>query len=251
MSRGRESIRAKIVSTFTSKGRYPSQEDSLLADREKGIFVVADGFGGQGPGAQASKTACEAIRSFLFKEAGDLEATLPFVLRSYFSLAGNVLFNSLIYANRKLSFLNREKNVHERGGASVIAGFIDGELLAIANVGVCTAWLIRDGKPVELVVPRSYGKLRDPYSSEVREEWKIPLIALGIAEDLEPEIFEYRIQSKDWLIFATDGIGSGLWQKIFEILKKNQDSEAAIQTIQTICSQSEFQDNAAMTIVAI
>src|SRR5690348_26492 len=108
----------RAVVTFMSKGVRAGQEDFLLVDKEKNIFVVADGFGGPVPGAEAAKAACEAVRSFLFKEAGDREATLPFVLRTYFSLAGNVLFNSLIHANKKLKDANRKKNVHEKGGAS-------------------------------------------------------------------------------------------------------------------------------------
>src|SRR4051794_18797760 len=118
MSMRYKNLRAKAVSIFMGVGQRPGQEDYVLADREKGIFVVADGFGGPTPGALAAKTACETIKKFLFKEAGDLDATLPFVLRNYFSLAGNVLFNSLIYANSKLYSLNRNKNVHEKGGAS-------------------------------------------------------------------------------------------------------------------------------------
>src|SRR4051812_39855735 len=83
----------RSVSVYTAKGARPAQEDHALALQEKGIVVVADGFGGPMPGAAASKAACEGVRDFLVREAGDLEATLPFVLRSYFSLAGNVLFN--------------------------------------------------------------------------------------------------------------------------------------------------------------
>src|SRR4051794_28596063 len=110
----RSNLRAKNAVTFSNQGQRPGLENYQIADREKGIFVVADGFGGPVPGAEASKAVCEAIRSFLFKEAGDLEATLPFELRSYFSLAGNVLFNSVIHANRKLSSLNQGKGVHEK-----------------------------------------------------------------------------------------------------------------------------------------
>src|SRR6185437_14086246 len=92
---------------LSGQGTRPVQEDYAIADSTKGIFILADGFGGGGPGAAASKEACEAVKQFLFREAGDRDATLPFVLRSYFSLAGNVLFNALIFANRKLIGGNR------------------------------------------------------------------------------------------------------------------------------------------------
>jgi serine/threonine protein phosphatase PrpC len=251
MSHPRESIRAKAVTTFMSQGNRPGQEDHVLVDREKGIFVIADGFGGPTPGAAAAKSACEAIRSFLFKEARDLDATLPFVLRTYFSLAGNVLFNSLIYANRKVNALNKGKNVHEKGGASALAGFIDGELLALANVGVCSAWLLRDGKSVDLVMPRNFGKLCDPFALVSPDEHKVPLIALGLCDDLEPEIVEYRIRPGDWVIFNTDGIEPDMREAILAIQEKKLAPEASIKEVTNLMGSQTYRDNASISLIII
>lgn len=251
MSPAFKTLRPQAVSTFTTQGRRMAQEDFVLVDREKCVFVVADGFGGPIPGANASKTACEAVKSFLFKEIGDRDATLPFVLRTYFSLAGNVLFNSLIHANRKLMSYNRGKGVHEKGGASVIAGFIDGDLLAIANVGLCSAWLLRQGQAIELVLPRSFAKLCNPFvTSDTASEWKVPLMALGVSDDLEPEIFEYRVQEGDWLVFQSDGISHSMLEKIVELQKKiNQTVEESIQAVTTSLNTCQFEDNAALILV--
>jgi serine/threonine protein phosphatase PrpC len=190
----------------------------------------------------AAKTACEEIEKFLFKEARDLDATLPFVLRSYFSLAGNVLFNSLIHANRKVLALNKGKNVHEKGGASAIAAFLDGDLLAIANVGSCSASVIRDGKTQELVTPRSYGRLVDPFGDSKVDA---PLMALGMSQDLEPEIFEYRVQSGDVLIFHTDGVSSTLIQS----LNGGSFNTPSNSMARDILESAHYQDNAAVAII--
>lgn len=246
-----ESLKAQGVSTFLSKGQRPAQEDYVLADRIKGIFVVADGFGGAVPGAEAAKNACESIRSFLFKQAGDLEATLPFVLRNYFSLAGNVLFNSMIYANHKLNAANRSKNVHEKGGASVLAAFIDGDLLALANVGTCTAWLMRDGKMVELVVPRGLGRLCDPFALECPETHRVPLMALGMTEDLEPEIFEYKIRKKDWILINSDGVSTDTRQGILQLQQKQLNAEQAIKEVNQLLNSGKYDDNASVSLAII
>jgi serine/threonine protein phosphatase PrpC len=243
--------------TFLNSGSRSIQEDFVLSNREKGIFVVADGFGGAQPGALASKTASEEVQRFLFKEAGDLDATLPFVLRSYFSLAGNVLFNALIHANRKVMALNKGKNVHEKGGTSVIAGFLDGDLLAIANVGVCSASVIREGRAQELVTPRSYGRLVDPFSKkEEGPQIDAPLMALGVSEDLEPEIFEYRVRPGDWLVLHTDGLTQ---EFMLELANLNRGSIPGVGVdalgadfgteIQKTFEQSVSKDNAAATLI--
>ncbi|MEO5969474.1 MAG: hypothetical protein ABIQ95_06070 [Bdellovibrionia bacterium] len=242
-------IPVQAISTFASKGRRPAQEDYLLVDREKGMFIIADGFGGPVPGQQAAKTACESVQHFLYKEAGDLEATLPFVLKNYFSLAGNVLFNSLIFANKKVNALNKGKNIHEKGGASILAGFIDGDLLALANVGVCTGWLFRGGRSIELVVPRSFGRLRDPLERDSAMEYRAPLIALGMYENLEPEIVEYRITPGDWLVLNTDGILSQVIEQIAIIQSKNTGLAISVQEIGKYLNSIQFEDNASISLV--
>jgi len=109
------SLPLQFMSIFSTKGDASVQEDFVLAKKDRGLYVVADGFGGSEGGVNASKLACESVLGFLEKEAGDLDATLPFVLRRYYSLAGNVLFNALIHANRKVLANNKGKPANARG----------------------------------------------------------------------------------------------------------------------------------------
>ncbi len=196
----------KSTTLFSTQGEAAIQEDFVVARKERGLFVVADGFGGADSGIQAARAACESVLGFLEKEAGDLEATLPFVLRKYYSLAGNVLFNALLYANRKVFETNRGRNANLKGGSSVLAAFLDEDLFALANVGVCSAWLFREGRMVELVAPRTYARLVDPFSIDPDPDLAVPLMAMGMTEDLEPEILEFRVRPGDWLLIQTDGI---------------------------------------------
>ena len=232
MTTSKSIIRA--VTIFSTQGPRQASENHLFVEEEKGIVVVADGFGGPLPGLQASKAACEAVRGFLIKEAGDQDATLPFELRSYFSLTGNVLFNSLIHANKKLVALNKGKNVHEKGGASVLAGYLDEGLLALANVGCCTAWLIRENGAVELTQPRSYGRLHDPFAREVPVDKRAPLMALGIHKDLEPEISEYRVLDGDWLLLHTEGMPAEVRGNIFRVRQDLGAKEGARRVLEQL-----------------
>jgi serine/threonine protein phosphatase PrpC len=241
----------RAVAVFSEKGERPAQEDHVVIQEERGIFVIADGFGGPVAGAEASRTACDAVKRFLFREAGDLEATLPFELRSYFSLAGNVLFNSLIHANQKVTALNKGKGVHERGGASVLAGYIDGNLLALANVGCCSAWLFRGGRAVELVMPRTYGRLCDPFSEEVPVGLRVPLISLGTAADLEPEIFEVRIQAGDWILLHTEGMTRELRERVLALQMEGLAPQAACQRAVEIMKEFRFEGNSSVSLAIL
>lgn len=187
-----------LQSSRASAGR--SEDRVLSLPREK-ILVLADGFGGPVAGVGAADRACSAVHQFLVHEAGDLEATLPFVMRSYFSLAGNVLFNAIVHANRLLLGSNAGKSVHEKGGASLAAAFLDGEVLSIASVGACCAWFLREERMTPVLIPRTWGRLLDPSKGGATPEARLPLMALGISEDLEPEVIEVRVQPGDrlWL----------------------------------------------------
>jgi serine/threonine protein phosphatase PrpC len=201
------SLQVLATFSYSQAGRRPIQEDHVLMLREKGIFLVADGFGGKAnvklPVAQV---ACEGVQQFLLKEGGDQEATLPFVLRNYFSLVGNVLYNAFLFANQKLNASNQSLPIQHRAGASVLGAYLDGHLLALASVGLCQAWLFRQGQRKELVIPRSLGRLKDPFAKDAPEELRVPLMAMGMSQVLEPEIFEVELCPGDWVLLATDGL---------------------------------------------
>ncbi|MBU6376876.1 MAG: SpoIIE family protein phosphatase, partial [Bdellovibrionales bacterium] len=180
----------------------------------------------------------------------DLEATMPFVLRNYFSLAGNVLFNAVIHANRKVLQENKSKNVHEKGGASLIAGFLDGDLLALANVGSCSAWLFREGRVCDLVMPRSYGRLVDPFEGgRSIPHIQAPLMAMGMSEDLEPEICEYRVRSGDWLLLATDGVDLRVRDRILELYRNPKPLSEAASDVTEVLNGLQCSDNASGSLM--
>jgi protein phosphatase len=247
-----DQVKIRSVTVFQSNGQRPFQEDHIIAQRDRGIFVVADGFGGPVAGTESARAACEEVRNFLFKEAGDRDATLPFVLRSYFSLAGNVLFNALIHANRKMVGPNKKKGANERGGASVLAGYMDGNLLALANVGACGAWLFRGGRSAELVLPRTYARLRDPHGAEDDTQYRAPLIALGMGDDLEPEIFEYRMRPGDWLLLQTDGIPRGARERLLKLHQEtpaDSPEEDLTEDVRRILEDCDYAENASAALV--
>lgn len=232
---------------FSSAGdpSLPS-EDHVPGKKERGLFVVADGFGGAVAGQRAARTACESVFSFLDKEAGDRDATLPFVLRSYFSLAGNVLFNALVFANQKVGATNKGKSANEKGGASVLAAFLDEDIFALANVGACSAWLVRGGRIQELVSPRTYARLLDPTLSDPDPDHAIPLMAMGISEDLEPEIIEFRVQPGDWVILQTDGVRAEIRERIARL---QADLPAESESLEDFLKARTYSDHATLALI--
>lgn len=232
----------KSIFTHADGGPRPVNEDYVLALPHRGIVAVADGFGGAVAGLQAAKLGCESVKEFLEREAGDLEATLPFVLRKSYSLVGNVLFNAVIHSNRKVFHSNGKKNVHEKGGCSLIAAYLDDSLLAIASAGACSAYMIREGEVSELVVPKTYRRLMEPRAGLNLKYPDVPFAALGMSGDMEPEIAEYRVRSGDWVLLSTDGITRevvddlGRWQHARERAGQPTGAEKAVEALKRLQS---------------
>ena len=163
-----------------------------------------------------------------------------------------MLFNSLIHANRKVWGLNQKKGVNERGGASVLAAFLDGDLLAIASAGACSAWLFRGGKTRELVTPRTLARMRDPMNDSPASEVQVPLMALGMADDLEPEVFEYQVRPGDWILLQSDGIGRGVRQVVAEFAAMRAarlGGSLPTEAINAALEAAQFEDNASLALI--
>lgn len=246
-------LKVRTLTAFATQGERPCQEDHVQANRERGIFSVADGFGGPDIGEHAAKEACSAVIEFLQRESGDEEATFPFIRKSSFSLSGNILFNSVIHANRKVMRLNQNQSIHQRGGASVLAACVDGDILSIANVGVCSAWLLREGRWVELVAPKSYARMCDPFIPNPDELLSVPLVSLGTHQDIEPEIVEYRVHLGDVVLFQTDGVNWELRELIARVQATSASpSDAARQTaeeLESLGKDRKFSDNTSLLLI--
>jgi serine phosphatase RsbU (regulator of sigma subunit) len=74
-------------------------------------------------------------------------------------------------------------------------------------------------------------------------------MAVGMAEDLEPEIFEYRVKPGDWLLFHTDGVGAETCRQIAALQKQELGPVAASDAVVALLNQATFHDNAACSLV--
>lgn len=210
------------TASFQFAGRRPVAETATHIKPERGTFVVAGGFGGPTAGSVAAQRAVHATAEFLEREAGDLDATLPFTMKSYLSLGANVMFNAMVHANRSLVDWNRERAVHLRGGTSSVAAFVEGGFLSVGVLGSAQCYLFRNAEPAEgglhstsLILPHTYERTVRPDQRPVDDDGScVPLRALGLGGDIEPEMLDVRILRGDVFLLTSRPLTSTVMERL-------------------------------------
>src|SRR5262245_8587272 len=114
----------------THPGRRPTNEDSLLVDLTRGLFIVADGMGGHNAGEVASDIAVKTIGSFL-ADGSPLSSTR---------------LNLAIQAANEKILANASGQTDYAGmGTTVVAALLDDQHAVFANVGDSRAYVWRKG----------------------------------------------------------------------------------------------------------
>lgn len=223
----------RAYGALSDAGPRSLNEDAYLVVPERQLFGIADGFGGTGVGDVAAKRCLEDVRHFVEHGLGDSEVTLPFVYRSYYTSGANLVFNAFLYANNQLYQNNKQRHINGRGGASVAFVFFEGRHMTLANVGICSAYLVRRGRAQGLIKPRSYNALKGVFPGSWNPKWAFPTMAMGQASDLEPEIIELKIERGDLIVLATDGVYPRLtdedFTEYYSILKSGDALDLAIK----------------------
>jgi PPM family protein phosphatase len=114
----------------TNPGRRENNEDRILCEPDRGIFVVVDGMGGEAAGEVAAQQAVDAIAARLYQETGSVERRIKEAIAG----ANNEIYRSA------------ERNPSWRGMACVLtAAIIKNGMLHIGHVGDSRLYRIYQG----------------------------------------------------------------------------------------------------------
>jgi PPM family protein phosphatase len=115
----------------TDPGKRENNEDRILCEPDRGIFVVADGMGGEAAGEVAAQQAIDAIAERLHQETGSVERRI----REAIAGANNEIYRSA------------ERNPSWSGMACVLtAAVIKNGMLHIGHVGDSRLYRIHRGE---------------------------------------------------------------------------------------------------------
>jgi len=173
-------------------------EDSILVETERGLWVVADGMGGHEAGEIASNMVTDALRCL--PAVTDLD-----------ELAG-LAVEALRQVNRELIELARAGDRQQTIGTTVVGIAIADGFYRCFWMGDSRAYLLRGGEIMRVSHDHSLvqnlvdaGMIK-PEEAETHANANLITRAVGVAETVEVDIASGEARSGDVFLLASDGL---------------------------------------------
>lgn len=231
-------------------GRRPDNEDSMFAGQELGLFMVADGMGGQLAGEQASRMAVDLVPARLdkcFQQLGSQDD----------DAIAQAIRESVLYANQEIMALASIRPDYQNMGTTCVLMVVRDRSVYIAGIGDSRAYLAR-GKTIDLLTTDhslaqallEAGTITPDEVSKHRFRnilWKY----LGSKEVGEgPDVVVTDAAAGDRFVLASDGLTGVVSDKeIHRILMENSDPRQAADALIQQAIDNDSQDNISCIVI--
>jgi protein phosphatase len=236
---------------LTDPGRVrQSNEDNWIAYPDQGLFIVADGMGGQFAGMLASKAVVE---------------TLPGLIRQHFEklegLPKGRAERRMAKAVATLSSQIRQQTQNEPGlegmGSTVVCALVRGSQVLIAHMGDSRAYRLRVGRLKQLTKDHSLVELLVS-SGDITPEQAATHPARGrltrnVGMDGEPlpQTRLLKLKIGDQLLLCTDGLTGMLSdQQIQSILDESTTLEKRCKHLVDAANRAGGKDNITVLLLS-
>jgi protein phosphatase len=237
---------------LTDVGRVrQANEDNWAADPEQGLFIVADGMGGESAGALASKAVV---------------ATLPGLVRQYLGTLDGLprgrARRRMTRAIAALSTQLRQQTQNEPGlegmGSTVVCVLVRGSLMLVAHMGDSRAYRVRAGRLKQLTKDHSLIRLLlDSGDSTPEEAATHPARGrltrnVGMEGEPLPQTQLLELKPGDLLLLCTDGLTGMLSdEQILSVLNEPDSVENRCQRLVDAANHAGGQDNVTVVLLSV
>jgi protein phosphatase len=242
------------IGAMTDVGKVRAiNEDNFTVAENLGLFMVADGLGGQNAGEVASRMAIETIRSHLDDKRNPLvgEYKGEFSQDTNMMLSGIRLTNSAIYEAG-------QKNSEQRGmGTTISSVFINGDVMSLVHVGDSRIYRIRKERLERLTMDHSVveeqlkqGLITEEEAAESKYQ-NVITRALGAQETIEVDADEEVLLDRDKILLCTDGLTDmvGDEEILWMILRNGDDPQKACEELVDVANGKGGMDNISVILL--
>jgi PPM family protein phosphatase len=242
-----DNIQVASISDRGLSEKRPMNEDSLLADGVRGIFVVADGVGGADAGEVASQKAVDVINDAFRDKVADGEDV------------EDLMELAIQRANSAIHQMAAEHPRFSMMATTVVALHLDGPRATIGHVGDSRLYrlnpegkLLRETDDHSIVEEEVRAGRMTPEQAANHPSKNVISRALGAEELVEVDMKTIEVGDGNAFLLCTDGITRHIPDKeLQELLLSGQSAEAICAAMKELCYQRGAEDNLTAVIVQI
>jgi PPM family protein phosphatase len=218
-----------------------NNEDYFLIAPNLGLYIVADGMGGEQAGECASRLAAETVADCL--AANDHSA-------------GSALTTAFEEANRCVSAASASASELQGMGTTLVAALVRGEEVGIASVGDSRAYVFEDGLLRSITEDQSWvndvGRRLglDEAALKVHPFRHVVTMAIGVSSPLQVRNYAIRPRAGTLLLLSSDGLHGVLDDnQIAELLSGAENLEQCAHSLIDAACEAGGPDN--ITVVLL
>ncbi|HKP45373.1 MAG TPA: PP2C family serine/threonine-protein phosphatase [Pyrinomonadaceae bacterium] len=236
-------------SAVTDRGlseKRPLNEDSFLADSERGIFAVADGVGGAEAGEVASQTAIEVLdEAFRHKDEGaDIEDLMELAIQR-----ANASIHRMAQENPRFSMM----------ATTVVALHIKNNIATIGHVGDSRLYrltpegqLLRETEDHSVVEEEVRAGRMTPEQAANHPSKNVISRALGAEDGVEVDMKVMEVADGTQFLLCTDGITRHIPDyELRQLLIVNEDLPTLCGVLKERCYERGAEDNLTAVVVRV
>jgi serine/threonine protein phosphatase PrpC len=182
-------------------------EDAAYVDTDGGLFMVADGIGGQAAGEVASAIAIEVVRLALHELRAELDALAEADEHARHVGVASVVGDAVRGAHEAIQHVALCEDDKRGMGTTLDVVLIVGDEAFIAHVGDTRTYLIRNGEARQLTRDHTMAALLAQHGVAAGPRLRPLLLnAVGIGEGVTVDVTSVRLEPGDQLLIASDGL---------------------------------------------
>lgn len=240
------SIHSASVTDRGLNEKRPLNEDSFLADSERGIFAVADGVGGAEAGEVASQTAIEVLdEAFRHKvEGDDIEDLMELAIQR-----ANASIHQMAQDHAKFSMMATTiVGLHLKGNTATIAHVGDSRLYRLTPAGQ----LLRETEDHSVVEEEVRAGRMTAEQAAHHPSKNVISRALGAENDVEVDLKVIEVDDGTEFLLCTDGITRHVPDhELRQLLITNDDLPTLCGELKRRCYERGAEDNLTAVVVRI
>src|SRR5437588_1709927 len=240
-------IEVGSVSDRGLSDKRPLNEDSLLADVERGIFVVADGVGGAEAGEVASQTAVDVLDdAFRHKvnDGEDVEDLMELAIQR-----ANSSIHQMAADNPRFSMM----------ATTVVALHLEGNRATIGHVGDSRLYRVtpdgklhRETEDHSIVEEEVRAGRMTPEQAANHPSKNVISRALGAEDSVEADMKTIEVAEGSAFLLCTDGITRHIPDhELRDLLSSGQPLEAVCEEMKRRCYERGAEDNLTAVVVQV